>query len=93
MQDREYIEHQRLKDRVGQYHKYVDNVLVNNPDPTSSHYLPDDDRFNRDFAAIEKRRREEERQRKQAVIDSRRIQKYERDLKRWEYMETEQERE
>ena len=71
----------------------MDNVLVNNPDPTSSHYLPDDDRFNRDFAAIEKRRREEERQRKQAVIDSRRIQKYERDLKRWEYMETEQERE
>jgi hypothetical protein len=34
--------------------------MLNAPDPTSSHFLPEDDRFNRDFAAVEKRRREEE---------------------------------
>ena len=30
----------RLKDRIGSYHKYMDNALVNNPDPSSSHFLP-----------------------------------------------------
>jgi len=54
MGDREHIEQARLRDRIGQYHKYVDNALVNAPDPSSSHFLPENDRFNRDFAAIEK---------------------------------------
>ena len=48
MGDREHIEQARLRDRIGQYHKYVDNALVNAPDPTSSHFLPENDRFNRD---------------------------------------------
>lgn len=30
----------RLKERIGSYHKFVDNALLNNPDPTSSHFLP-----------------------------------------------------
>jgi hypothetical protein len=54
MGDREQIEQARLRDRIGQYHKYVDNALVNAPDPTSSHFLPENDRFNRDFAANDK---------------------------------------
>lgn len=92
MGDREYIEQARLRDRIGQYHKYVDNALLNAPDPTSSHFLPEDDRFVRDFAAVEKARREQAHRVKQEQIDSKRVQKYERDLKRWEYMEDEQER-
>jgi hypothetical protein len=32
--------------------------MVNAPDPTSSHFMPENDRFNRDFAANEKMRRE-----------------------------------
>lgn len=40
MKDRERIEQMRLKERIGSYHKYSDNALVNNPDPTSSHFLP-----------------------------------------------------
>ena len=40
MKDRERIEQLRLRERIGSYHKYVDNALVNNPDPTSSHFLP-----------------------------------------------------
>ena len=58
MGDRGHIEQARLRDRIGQYHKYVDNALVNAPDPSSSHFLPENDRFNRDFAAIEKGNRE-----------------------------------
>ena len=40
LKDRERIEQLRLRERIGSYHKYVDNALVNNPDPTSSHFLP-----------------------------------------------------
>ena len=58
MGDREYIEQARLRDRIGQYHKHVDNAMVNAPDPSSSHFQPEADRFNRDFAAIEKANRE-----------------------------------
>jgi hypothetical protein len=65
MGDREHIEQARLRDRIGQYHKYVDNALVNAPDQSSSHFLPENDRFNKDFAANDKLRRESEIQRKQ----------------------------
>ena len=40
LKDRDRIEQLRLRERIGSYHKYVDNALVNNPDPTSSHFLP-----------------------------------------------------
>ena len=66
------MEQARLKDRIGQYHKYVDNALVNAPDPSSSHFLPEDDRFNRDFAANDKIRRDIESKRKQQVVDAKR---------------------
>lgn len=72
MGDREHIEQARLRDRIGQYHKYVDNALVNAPDPSSSHFLPENDRFTRDFAAIEKDKREKDLRKKQELIDSRR---------------------
>jgi len=72
MGDREHIEHARLRDRIGQYHKYVVNALVNAPDPHSSHFLPENDRFNRDFAAIEKENREKANRLKQEKIDSKR---------------------
>jgi hypothetical protein len=58
MRDRERLEQERLKNRVGNYHKYMDNALLNNPDPTSSHFLPENDRFNRDFASYDKMKRE-----------------------------------
>lgn len=63
----------RLRDRIGSYHKYVDNALVNNPDPTSSHFIEgnqwlvynisfkliDNERYNKDYAAYDKKMREE----------------------------------
>ena len=32
--------------------------MVNAPDQQSSHFIPEDDRFNKDFAAYEKKQRE-----------------------------------
>jgi hypothetical protein len=40
VKDKEQIEQMRLRERIGGFHKYADNALVNNPDPTSSHFLP-----------------------------------------------------
>ena len=54
----------RLRDRIGYFNKNVDNALVNAPDPTSSHFQGKGDRFVRDFAAVEKERREEQNKRK-----------------------------
>lgn len=65
-------EQQRLRDRIGFFNKNVDNVMVNAPDQKSSHYMGEDERFNKDFAAVEKKRRQEQYARKQAIIDSRR---------------------
>ena len=64
MGDREFIEQARLRDRIGQYHKYVDNAMLNAPDPISSHFLHENDRFNRDFASIDKMNREAHNKRK-----------------------------
>jgi len=72
MGDRELIEQARLRDRIGSYHKYVDNALVNAPDPKTSHFMPENDRFNKDFAAEEKRRRDEMFKQRQAFLDSKR---------------------
>lgn len=52
-------EQSRLRDRIGYFNKNVDNVLVNAPDPTSSHFLPENDRFNKDFAKHEKMMRDQ----------------------------------
>lgn len=65
-------EQARLRDRIGYFNKNVDNILVNAPDPKSSHFQDGGDRFNRDFAAIEKANRERENKRKQDIIDSKR---------------------
>ena len=39
MKDKERIEMVRLKERTGGYHKYVDSAQIQNPDPTSNHYI------------------------------------------------------
>ena len=53
-------EQARLRDRIGFFNKNVDNALVNAPDPTSSHFIQENDRFNKDFAAVEKARRDQQ---------------------------------
>jgi hypothetical protein len=65
-------EQARLRDRIGFFNKNVDNTGVNAPDRQSSHFCDEPDRFNKDFAAIEKRERDMKNKRKQAAIDSRR---------------------
>jgi hypothetical protein len=67
------MDQQRLRDRIGYFNKNVDNVLVNHPDPSSSHFSDSRDRFVRDFAAVEKAQRDQKNKLKQQQIDSRRV--------------------
>lgn len=48
----------RLKERIGGYHKYVDNACINSPDPSSTDYVSEAERFDKDFAVHDKRMRE-----------------------------------
>lgn len=92
LKDKEKIEDYRLKQRIGGYHKYVDNAQVNLPDPVSSHFISEAERFDKDFAAYDKKKREEEYQKKLEVIERKRVEKFERDLQRWKYMDQEEDR-
>jgi hypothetical protein len=38
LRDRDRIEQFRLRERIGNFYKYVDNALINNPDPKSAHF-------------------------------------------------------
>jgi hypothetical protein len=71
LRDRDRIEQFRLRERIGNFYKYVDNALINNPDPKSAHFSTgnqltytysldflDEDRYNRDYAAFDKQMRQ-----------------------------------
>lgn len=89
MRDREAIEKQRLKDRVGGFHQYEDFKGVSAPAQQSSLYQADNERFDTDFASEDKRRREAERSRKQQIIGAHRNEIVGREMNRWDRMEQE----
>lgn len=87
-QDREAGENARLRERGGVYYNQVQESHM--PKPTSSHYMDDQERFNKDFAVHDKVVREQEFRRKQEHMEKRRLANYDRDMKRWEFMDTEE---
>lgn len=66
------VEVMRLKERIGGFHKYVDNACINQPDPTSSHYMSEAERFDKDFSVHDKKMRAYEHQQKQEMIEKKR---------------------
>jgi len=67
----------------------VDNAKLNNPDPKSSHFSRPVDRFSKDFAEHDREQRFQDRLQKQSAIESRRMNQMNRDIRRWEFMEHE----
>ena len=49
MKDKESIENRRLQQRVGNYHQYVDSAEIFRPDPVSTHFISEAERFDKDF--------------------------------------------
>ena len=68
MGDREFQEQQRIAARDDGFGKPPigkSAAKPNNVDQTSSHYMADSDRFNRDYAAVDKAQREAAHKKKQ----------------------------
>ena len=93
MRDREATEKMRLKERTGGYHHYEEFPGILHPEPVSTLYIPESERFDKDFAAIEKKRREDEHQRRQQLINGKREEVINREISRWKLMENEELRE
>ena len=72
MKDKEMVEVMRLKERIGGYHKYVDNACINQPDPTSSHFISDAERFDKDHSVYDKKLREVQHKQKMEMIEKKR---------------------
>ena len=53
MKDKESIEIRRLQQRIGNYHVYVDSAEIFRPDPISTHYIAEAERFDKDFNVAE----------------------------------------
>ena len=49
MKDKESIENKRLQQRVGNFHVYVDSGEIFKPDPVSTHFISEAERFDKDF--------------------------------------------
>ena len=93
MRDREATEKMRLKERTGGYHQYEEFPGIYHPEVNSHMYIPESERFDKDFAALEKKRREEEYQKKQQIIGAKREEVVNREVGRWKMMEDEEFRE
>ena len=49
MKDKESIENRRLQQRVGNFHQFVDSAEIFRPDPVSTHFISEAERFDKDF--------------------------------------------
>ena len=75
--------------RAGGYYNYEMQNAGHIPEPSSSHFIHEGDRFNKDFASHDKEQRAVKFQQKQANMEKRRLENYDRDMKRWEFMDNE----
>lgn len=81
------IAHERVDQRVGSYHKATGPLHLYQPAQVSPDYLPPDERFHKDFASYDKEVRAREKEKKNRDYERRRLENFDRDMKRWEFME------
>ena len=88
MKDKERIEQTRLRERTGGYHKFVDSAEVHNPDPTSSHFISEQERFDKDFSVADAKVRQQKYQHDMAKHAHLRDERLNREIKRFDDMES-----
>ncbi len=76
-----------LRNRIGSYHKHIGNAGVHKPLPESPDHLPDHERYNKDYASYEREQKALRLAKKQEIIEKKRLENFDRDMKRWEFME------
>ena len=87
MKDREQIEKYRLRERTGGYHKFTEGAHLHAPDQNSSHFISDQERFDKDFSVVEAKIRHQKVEKEQERLQKLREQRFEREAKRFEDME------
>jgi len=81
------MENSYLRNRIGSYNKPAEQALINQPDPRSSIFIAENERFNKDFAQNEYDRRIREVERKKNRFENLKNILFDRERKRWEKMD------
>lgn len=87
--NRETIEKAFISDRIGAYNKKSDPLKLNDPEPSSSLFINEAERFNKDFATNEYERRRELNEKKRLRNEQLKLNLFEKEQKRWEKMDYE----
>ena len=87
--NRDNIEKAFLNDRIFSYNKPSEKYNLNSPDPKSTLFISDAERFNKDFASHEFLRRSAEKERKKQMYENFKNVLFEREKKRWDKMDYE----
>lgn len=87
--NRDNIEKAYLGDRVGMFNKPSEKAKINDPDPRSSLFVSEAERFSKDFSSYDYERRMQEREKKKMRFESLKNILFERERKRWEKMDYE----
>ncbi|CAK87283.1 unnamed protein product (macronuclear) [Paramecium tetraurelia] len=91
--DKDLIEKTRIDQRVGYEARGLGvGNLIHQAPPQSSLYVPENERFDKDFAIADKRQREMQLQQKEQVIEKKRIEGLDRETKKWEYQEKQEQK-
>jgi len=76
-----------LSNRIGAYNKKSDPLKLNEPEPTSSLFINEAERFNKDFAVNEYERRREFNEKKRIRNETLRQNLFDKEQRRWEKMD------
>ena len=90
MKDKESIENRRLQQRVGNFHQWVDSAEVFRPDPVSTHFISEAERFDKDFNVADQARRQQTFNTKQEKIIHLREERLNRENSRFNAMDAHQ---
>ena len=85
--NRDNIEKAYLGDRLGMFNKPSEKAKINDPDPRSSIFISESERFNKDFASFDYERRLQDREKKIQRFENMKNLLFERERKRWERMD------
>jgi len=87
--NRDNIEKAYLGDRLGMFNKPSEKAKINDPDPRSSLFISEAERFNKDFSSYDYERRLKEKEKKNMRNEISKNILFDRERKRWERMDYE----
>lgn len=82
-EDRETFEKERLQKRTGGFYQYVDSAEIFRPDPVSTHFIHETERFNKEFNVNDQVKREATYNKNQEKLHKLRKERLEREANRF----------